>query len=287
MAKLCLTFGLLSFCLPVVCSIPAIVLGIWGQSRIRRSDGRLTGDLMATLGIYLGVFSTVLGLVFPLVLYQFNDTLDRKNRIRASQVNNLTRIAQALGQYESTHGTLPPPVTCDEQGRPLLSWRVLILPFLGEEPLYRRFRLDQPWDSPANKPLRRQMPGAYLAADEWVFAATRYKLIVTRGKQRPASMFVDGEGSRLAEITDGPENTIMVVELGEPVPWTMPEYVEFFPDGPASLSVRPVGRGDGFFPAVMGDGTLRRIPDGLDRVLLRALITRDGGEPVEARRVAP
>src|SRR5262245_6014980 len=64
--------------------------------------------------------------------------------------------------YAERHGgRLPPAILYDEQGRPLHSWRVLILPYLEEEALYHQFRLDEPWDSPHNLALLPWMPKVY------------------------------------------------------------------------------------------------------------------------------
>src|SRR5437016_2000216 len=69
---------------------------------------------------------------------------------RAQCVNNLKQIAQALLNYEQAYGALPPAYTVDAKGRPLHSWRTLILPYLEQEPLYRTIDLSKPWNDPAN-----------------------------------------------------------------------------------------------------------------------------------------
>src|SRR6516165_8316569 len=61
--------------------------------------------------------------------------------------NSLRNIGLALHNYQSVRkGRLPPPVVKDKNGRPLYSWRVLLLPYLEHEPLYKQFKLDEPWD---------------------------------------------------------------------------------------------------------------------------------------------
>ncbi|MDZ4821570.1 MAG: DUF1559 domain-containing protein, partial [Planctomycetota bacterium] len=61
------------------------------------------------------------------------------------------QIALALENYKDVHGSYPPAYTVDANGKRMHSWRVLILPYLEEERLYRTIRLDEPWDSPANQ----------------------------------------------------------------------------------------------------------------------------------------
>jgi hypothetical protein len=76
---------------------------------------------------------------------------------RAKSQNNLKQLGIAIHSYHDVHGFLPTDVR-DADGKPLLSWRVLLLPYLEQEPLYRRFKLDEPWDSENNKPLLALMP---------------------------------------------------------------------------------------------------------------------------------
>jgi len=75
----------------------------------------------------------------------------------------LGRVARALADYRKDHGTLPPAYTTDVWGRPLLSWRVLLLPYLGEAEakLFAEFRPDEPWDGEHNLRLLGRMPDAY------------------------------------------------------------------------------------------------------------------------------
>ncbi len=70
----------------------------------------------------------------------------------------LQQIANALNEYADRHGTYPPPVVFDAAGKPLYSWRVLILPQLGYQDLYDGFYKDQVWDSPSKLNLVRSMP---------------------------------------------------------------------------------------------------------------------------------
>src|SRR5213078_2963713 len=71
--------------------------------------------------------------------------------------------AQALRRYHDRHGRFPPAVVTDADGKPLYSWRVLILPFLDEEGPYRRFHLNRAWDHPSNRALLDQMPAVFAA----------------------------------------------------------------------------------------------------------------------------
>ena len=85
----------------------------------------------------------------------------RGNAARTQCVNNLKQIGLAMHNYHATHKTFPPAFTVDKDGKPLLSWRVLILPYLEQDALYKEFHLDEPWDSPHNRTLIERMPPTY------------------------------------------------------------------------------------------------------------------------------
>ena len=72
--------------------------------------------------------------------------------------NNLKQVGLAMYNYREAHGRFPAPAIQGPDGKPLLSWRVAILPYLSENELYQSFKLDEPWDSPHNKPLLERMP---------------------------------------------------------------------------------------------------------------------------------
>lgn len=97
----------------------------------------------------------------------FNSVLDLllKQSAEASGTvvasNNLKRVSLAFHEFVAKHGYFVPRATIDENGQPLLSWRVHLLPFLGEEQLYSLFHLDEPWNSPHNSQLALRVPSVY------------------------------------------------------------------------------------------------------------------------------
>jgi tetratricopeptide (TPR) repeat protein len=191
---------------------------------------------------------------------------------RITSTNNLHRIALAMHVYHDRHGTLPPAAIHGRDGKPLLSWRVAILPDLGEEALYREFKLDQPWDSPHNKKLLARIPKVYVsprgAARE--SSTTYYQVFHGKG-----AAFEGTRGVNLQDFPDGIANTLLVVEAGEPVPWTQPKDLDFAPDrAPPRLK----GPFKSFVQAAFADGSVRTIKSNISETVLRALITRNGGE---------
>lgn len=145
------------------------------------------------------------------------------NLPRTTSMNNLKQIMIALHNYESAFTALPAAAICDKEGKPLLSWRVAILPFIEEENLYKQFKLDEPWDSKNNKPLIEKMPKIYLMPGEQDKAGfTRYRVFV--GKD---AAFDYKKQRGFATITDGSSNTGAVFESADPVIWTKPDEMEF------------------------------------------------------------
>jgi len=141
-----------------------------------------------------------------------------RNVAKSSQCrNNLLQIQLALLNYESANGSFPPTYIADEFGKPMHSWRVLILPFMEEEALYDRYNFDEPWDSPANSKLLAEIPSAYLCPS-YDDGLCRYSAVT--GKD---SAWRAGDPVRIEELKGGTANCVMVSETLKGVPWTKPE----------------------------------------------------------------
>jgi hypothetical protein len=186
----------------------------------------------------------------------------------------MRQLAVALRSIQR-NGALPPAAITDPRtGKPLLSWRVAVLPRLGQDALFREFKLDEAWDSPHNRRLLERMPDVFAAPDTSARqGVTRYQVFIGPGtafELRP-----DGNGRGLREFTDGTGATILIVEAAMPVEWSKPADLVYDPRGP----LPPLG---GLLPKtfhlVLADGTCQLIRRDLPETTLRALITRDGGE---------
>lgn len=162
--------------------------------------------------------------------------------------------------------------TANEVKQPLLSWRVYILPELGQKNLFNEFNLKEPWDSPHNKKLISKMPKIYridssLPAGKTAAVALMHKdSAVTNAKQ-----------VRFADITDGLSNTILFVHGNRDcaVTWTKPQDIQFDPSDP----LKCVGE-KGYFQAVFCDGSVHRIPATIDAETMRRLVNRHDGKTV-------
>jgi hypothetical protein len=202
---------------------------------------------------------------------------------RAQSVNNLKQIGLALHNFHSQNSHFPAQAITSSDGKPVLSWRVQILRFLGHEALFKEFKLDEPWNSPHNKALLGRMPLVYAVPG----AAADAGMTFYRGFSGEHTLFDprDKDGVRIATVTDGTSNTIGIVEAKEAVPWTKPDSdivfdAKFKPDETSRLLRSLGGHFPGGFNTLLLDGSVRFVKESINVVTLRALITRDGGEVI-------
>lgn len=143
--------------------------------------------------------------------------------------NNLKQLALAMHGYHDVNNGFPPAAVCDKKGKPQLSWRVLILPYIDQVALYKQFKLDEPWDSDNNKKLIEKMPSVYAIPGKGKpgDTDTYYRVFVGNGAAFDWLM-----GTKLTGITDGTSNTIMAVHAAEQVPWAEPRELKYSPDAP-------------------------------------------------------
>jgi hypothetical protein len=199
----------------------------------------------------------------------------RESAERGQSQNNLRQLAVAMHNYASGNGSrFPPQAVYSPDGKPLLSWRVLLLPYLDQEALYKQFHLDEPWDSPHNKELLARMPRVFAMPGQPTGATETYY----QGFAGKSAFFEGKKGLRLpGDFPDGTSNTIMLVEAATAVPWTKPDDVPFDPD-PTKPLPKVGGRFRGGFNAALCDGSVRFLRKTISDLTLRAAITRDGGE---------
>jgi hypothetical protein len=190
--------------------------------------------------------------------------------------NNLRQLALALHNYHDTMGTFPAVANFDKQNKPLLSWRVHLLPYLEQDGLYKEFHLDEPWDSEHNKKLIARMPALY-ACPGGKAGAGKTSFLAPVGKT--TAFTGEAKVLRMADFTDGTSNTILLVEASDEhaVIWTKPDDFPYDPKMPAKGLG---GHYEGGFLAAFADGSVHHLRDTIAKEKLNALFTRAGGEVV-------
>ena len=198
---------------------------------------------------------------------------------RAPCANRLKQIALALHGYHDAHGSFPPAYIADENGRPMHSWRVLILPFLGHKPLYEAYDFNEAWDGPNNRQLANQPVSRFNCPADTKEPSLHASYLVVVG---PGTMWPGSEPMNLDECTDEPSNTILVVEVANSgIHWMQPRDLDI---SKMALEVNPnKGRGissfhtDGANMAFV-DGSVGFMPETITPEVLRVLLTRSGDE---------
>jgi hypothetical protein len=195
---------------------------------------------------------------------------------KSPEEEHLRQLVAALDRYHETKGSYPPPAICDAAGRPLLSWRVALLPYLNEQALYGEFKLDEPWDSLHNKQLIKKMPKALQAPNTWQSHGKTQALILTG----PNAPFEGAKGFRKDQIAK--EAALLVLaHSDQSVYWTKPADLACEAGKPQSLfppndPSRPwLFMGNEKRHMILADGTIRTIERSADDKILRALAQRD------------
>jgi hypothetical protein len=198
---------------------------------------------------------------------------------RTRAANNMKQIGLAMHNYLDSFGRFPAAANFDKDDKPLLSWRVHLLPFLDQDALYKEFHLDEPWNSEHNKKLMDKMPDVFRStADGKLAKAGKTTYLVPRGKE---TMFPpETTGIRIQDITDGTANTIMLVDVADEraVIWTKPDDIEIKPEEPQKGLA---ARARDAFQVLFADGSVHMLPKDIDKKTLWALFTIAGGEVVE------
>ncbi len=210
-----------------------------------------------------------------------DDSTILETRRRTTSQNNLRQIGIGLHSLHDATGAFPPAAICDKAGRPLLSWRVALLPYIEQIPLYKQFKLEEPWNSPTNRTLTEKMPKIYAIEGKSAGPpnTTHYQAIVGKGTAWELLSQLEGQfgrkGMRLqVDFPDGTTNTILVAEVAEPVIWTKPDDVPF--DGKQLPKFGGVVRGG--FNVVMTDGRVLFVRDNAKPLEILPALTRKAGD---------
>jgi hypothetical protein len=204
--------------------------------------------------------------------------LKRNAVARTGTGSKLGEVYKALELYANdNNGKYPPPYTKSAQGSPLLSWRVLILPYIEQQNLFNKFNQNEPWDGPTNKPLLSFMPKMYLSSGNYdVNTAFKTTFLAPVAKE---TIFSPAGGVTKNSVSDGLSNTILIADVDDDfaTEWTRPVDLNVNAQNPALglTNSNPAG-----FMALFGDGSVKVAPN---RPLpnVWAMFTIGGGEQIK------
>ncbi|MEQ8635264.1 DUF1559 domain-containing protein [Gimesia maris] len=195
---------------------------------------------------------------------------------RSTSKNNLKQIGLAIHLYDDRHDLLPAGSIETAAGQPGHSWLTAILPYIGEEPLYRQIDFNKAWNDPANqRPFQQSINVYHNPKIQETVSPDGYALSSYQGNQL---VLQPNQGTRISEIRDGVSNTIFAAEAGEdfkawgdPANLTVPS--QMFAPGKNTPYV-------GGKHVLFGDGSVRFLSELTDPAVLKALSTPAGGEEV-------
>lgn len=254
--------------------------------RRRDADSRTSRRGLSTKDVLIAV--VIIAILVALLYPSLNGHPGATRRSTCK--NNLKQFAVALHNYHDEYGSFPPAYVIDKDGRPLYSWRVLILPEIDQQPLYERLHLDEPWDSPHNRPLLdvdiplyrclSDVKAAEESGSEVATGMTNYLAVVGPDTVWPAPSLC-----RFDEITDDQSTTIVVVEVANSgIHWAEPRDLHVTqmarrvnPAAGMGLSSRHTSGTH----VLRVDGSVRWIADDTPPEQLRAMLTRAGGEVID------
>lgn len=244
-------------------------------ARVAAAAGGLIPLLVIVAGggvFVLMIVGVLIALLLPAV------QAAREAARRAQCINNVRQINLALLNYESANGSFPPAYTVDENGKRLHSWRVLILPYLGEQAMYKRFDLTEAWNSPRNQAAAQYCPAVFKCPSNPSAGTTDFTdYLVADG---PGMLFEGAKQTELRDITDGLSNTLSVVEVkSSDVLWYEPRDMDgansaFVISSKANEigSLHPGGAIVGY-----GDGSVQFVANSSDPALLKDQASIAGG----------
>jgi Protein of unknown function (DUF1559) len=184
----------------------------------------------------------------------------------------------AVANYHQDFGCFPPAYVADSDGKPVHSWRVLILPYLEQAELYSAYNFAEPWDSPNNRKLASKVGNIYLRSglESGQIRTTSFVAVVG-----PRKVWTGSKPTALKDLGDGSHDTLLVVEVPDGQFLSMePKDLEFdrmrfrINDG----SGRGLGSRLGGARVVSADGTVSTLPNNFDPNKLRAMLTANGGD---------
>ena len=184
-------------------------------------------------------------------------------------LNNLRQLQLAMHNYESVHQKWP-QASKVKNGHPY-SWRIELLPFLGQSRIYNQYRFEEPWDSEHNQKVTSKMPGIFRHPEDKPDSTSSGYFVIT-GEQ---TIFPDGKPTSIGEMADGTSNTGMIFESKRDVHWAKPEDI---PYQKGKMKSELGGFYEGLVHLAFGDGSVRMLNlDTLDPKMLEQIVLPHDG----------
>ena len=224
--------------------------------------------------VVIGILCILIGMLLPATRRGVSPAARR-----VQCLNHMRQIALAMHNYESAHGHFPPAYVADENGKPMHSWRVLLLPYLEHKALYEQYNMDEPWDGPNNSKLHDEYVSIYRCpSSNGTKNCSDYLLITGDGTGFVADKTLD-----LRDISDGSSNTIMLVEISDADEhWMKPQDISadqfLIPTLEQMETNHPDVRNVALF-----DGSTHSIATDVPQEELRKLVLIADGELVDIR----
>jgi len=225
-----------------------------------------------------------MGKMMPIFLAAIEKVRNAADRMLSG--SNMRQCLIAMHNYHDAFNKLPEAMTM-KNNKPMHSWRVLLLPYLEHDNIYKQVNFSEPWDSEANKKLFESIPMPKIyehpGKKDGKSKMTYYKVFYSKSGVTPQAGFVLGQPMSLAKMVDGTSNTIAMIEAGPPVLWYKPEDIEFDPKAQLPKLTSPWKNDQvsiGFF-----DGSVRTVWLGTDEDTWKGLITSNGAEVVDASKL--
>lgn len=248
----------------------AALAAIFFEPRMRLEDRFVWATLLLLLT----------GCLWPLLpaIVPYDHLVNRRSQC----ISNLKYIGLGLQNYADVYSCFPPAYQTDESGKPMHSWRVLILPFIEQQALYDRYDFNEPWNGPHNSLLAKEMPPIYRCPSNTANNGTTTDYVAIVG---PETMWQADHGAKFSEIKDRTSMTIAVVEAsGAKINWMEPRDLPFSAvshginakQGGGISSAHP-----GAVIALFADGHVQTLEQKLPLDVLKALCTKAGGETIE------
>jgi len=254
---------------------PAATAGTGGMSPVGRSSSPSRAVIVLAVVAVVSLFCCggMVALLLPAV------QAAREAARRAECANAMKNLALAMHEYHDTYKSFPPAYLADENGQPMHSWRVLLLPYVEEAGLYAQYDFNEPWDGPNNRLLADLISNVYRCPSDPGSPVETCFMVITG----PGTMFEGTEGTKIPDVTDGTSNTLLIVEVaGSGTNWMEPVDLDITT---MDLFISNANEGDGissYHPggvnAALADASVRFLVTSTPEEVIESLITKDAGD---------